>query len=204
MPYVLDQILERNLLRHVQHALDFVHRVQAANPLRIGNGNHHPALAPRRTVAFRRGMHRVQPQAVFIQRVADFAHALRFAIAEMLRSAENLHRGKSRLRDLRQQRRAKRLVYKPVSGKDALHSALGGGTLWSTENPIPSIAPERIQRELQERRKVSVNPRPVPPAAARLFRPGTAPPGSKTPRAGACASVPAAARYPAQSPARLL
>ena len=92
MPHMLDQIAEWNLLRDVHHALDFVHSVQAANALRIGNGNRHAALAPRRTVAFGRRMQRVQPQAVFIQRLADFAHALRLAITEMLRSAENLHR----------------------------------------------------------------------------------------------------------------
>src|SRR5580704_9434919 len=85
-------------------------------------------------------MHRVQNQAILVQRITDFAHALRFAITEVLRSTENLDRRKSSLRDFRQQRRAQRLIHKPVSGKNSLHSALEGGPLWSMENAIPSIA----------------------------------------------------------------
>src|SRR5271155_4319100 len=82
----------------------------------------------------------MQRQAVLTQRIAQFAYSLRVAITEVLRSAENLHRRKSRLRDFRQQRRAQRLIYKSVCGKNALHSALDSGTLWSMENTIPSIA----------------------------------------------------------------
>ncbi len=94
----------------------------------------HAAFPAWRMVAIGRRVYRVQRQSVFAQGVAQFAHSLRVAITEMLRSAENLHRRKSRLRDFRQQRRAQRLIHKSVCGKDALHSALNGGNYgqWKT------------------------------------------------------------------------
>src|SRR5580693_7775646 len=116
-------------------------------------------------------MHRVQTQPVFAQRIADFAHSLRVAITEMLRSAENFHRRKSGLRDFRQQSRAQRLVHKPVRGKDALHSALGGGTLWSMENGIPSIAHERMRNAAQKREENAVSQKQVPRVSERSIRP---------------------------------
>src|SRR5580658_337382 len=137
-------------------------------------------------------MHRVQTQSVFAQRIADFAHSLRVAITEMLRSAENFHRRKSGLRDFRQQGRAKRLVHKPVRGKDALHSARGGGALWSMENAIPSIAHQPIRKSAQTRAAYAVSRKQVPRVSGRLTRPATTPPESIPRRAGACASVPGA------------
>src|ERR1700722_1557712 len=92
MPDMLDQILEWNLLRDVQYALNLVHRIQATDALWIGYGNHHAALAAWRVVAVGRRMDRMQPQAIFVQCISDLAHSLRAAITEMLRSAENFHR----------------------------------------------------------------------------------------------------------------
>src|SRR5271154_646378 len=111
----------------------------------------------------------MQRQAVFAQRVAQFAHPLRIAITEMLRSAEDLDRRKSRLRNFRQQSRAQRLIHKSVCGKNALHSALDEGILWSMENAIPSIARgdsgpemcacrERRQPDASSTRMSAINP----------------------------------------------
>src|SRR5271156_2933051 len=103
----------------------------------------------------------MQRQAVLTQRIAQFAYSLRVAITEVLRSAENLHRRKSRLRNFRQQSRAQRLIHKSVCGKNALHSALDEGTLWSMENAIPSIARSDSSAEMRacrERRQPDASP----------------------------------------------
>src|SRR5579863_120999 len=112
-------------------------------------------------------MHRMQTQPVFSQRIPDFAHSLRIAITKVLRSAENFHRRKSGLRDFRQQSRAQRLVHKSVRGKDALHSALGRGTLWSMENAFPSIAHRHTRKTARKRAGNVVSPKQVPRVSER-------------------------------------
>ena len=81
-------------------------RMRSGSEIEIGTPLPLPA-----GVAFGGRMETMQLQAVFAERVAEFAHRLRGRVIEMEGPAKNLDSGNSRVRDLRQQSGRERLIH---------------------------------------------------------------------------------------------
>src|SRR5580704_1964504 len=131
MSNVLNKIAEGDALGDIECALYFVHGIEPADPLGIGNRDWDAAFAARSQVALGRRVQRVKLQMVFAKRVRELPNLLLVAVVEMARGAKDLDCVDFRATNFRQQPRGQGLVDVAVSREDAAHYGLATGELWN-------------------------------------------------------------------------